>query len=164
MRLRALLGPLGLLLVGIVLIAGGGAALRTAEQTSDPVAAGGKPAIFIGRSDRSCSSSQHYGPQGCTDMWVGDVQVNGRIVARNVQWAGSLASGNPSVSRGTGVPQLQGVPAIWADGFTYAYPPGYDGDAVITTGDSTGLAIALFVIAGLMLVGSIAWGAAAIRR
>jgi hypothetical protein len=97
-------------------------------------------------------------------MWVGDVVVRGRTVARWVPWAGSLASGRPSVSGRSGVPQLQGVPAIWADGFTYAYPPGYDGDAVITTGDSTGLAIALFVIAGLMLVGSIAWGAAAISR
>lgn len=164
MRLRALLGPVALLLVGIVLIIGGGAAIRTAEQTSDPVAAGGKPAIFIGRSDRSCSSNQHYGPQGCTDMWVGDVQVDGRIVARNVQWAGSLASGNPSVSRGTGVPQLQGVPAIWAEGFTYAYPPGYDGDAVITTGDSTGLAIALFLIGGLLVGASLVWGASVVRR
>lgn len=164
MRGRRLLAPVALVLVAVLLIAGGVAALRTADQTSDPVAAGGKPAVFIGRADRACSSNQHYGPTGCTRMWVGDVQVNGRTVASGVPWAGSLASGRPTVSQVTGVPQVRGVPAIWAEGFTYAYPPGYDGDAVITTGDSTGLAIALFVIGGLLFVASMAWGVSVVRR
>ena len=161
---RSLFGPLGLLIAGLVLVGGGIAALRTAGQTSDPVAAGGKPAVFIGRADRACSSSQRYGPTRCTDMWVGDVQVDGRTVARGVPWAGSLASGQPTGPRATGSSQLRGVPAIWREGFTYAYPPGYTDDAVITAGDSVGLATAPFAAGGLMLIGAIAWRTSVVRR
>lgn len=165
MRARRLLAPVGLLLAALLLLAGGVAALRTANQSSDPVAAGGRPAVFVGQTDRACSSSQRYGQTGCGDMWTGEVRVGGRVVARDVPWAGSMASGRPTtVTTAGGMTQLRGVPAIWAEGFTYAYPPGYTGDGVVTSGDGLGLAIALLSAGGILLIGSIAWGVGAIRR
>jgi hypothetical protein len=121
--------------------------------------------VFIGRTSRACSSNQRYGPQGCSEMWTGDVQVGARVVARNVPWAGSIASGRPTlVTAAGGMTQLRGVPAVWAVGFTYAYPRGYTGDGVVTSGDGLGLAIALWVGGGLLLIGAIGWGAGVLRR
>ena len=165
MKVRALLAPLGLLIGAVVLLAGGWAALRTANQSSDPIAAGGKPAVFIGRTSRACSSNQRYGPMGCSEMWTGDVQMGGRVVARNVPWAGSIASGRPTpVTAAGGMTQLRGVPAVWAVGFTYVYPRGYTGNGVVTSGDGLGLAIALWVGGGLLLIGAIGWGVGVLRR